>query len=191
MDANCLLGERQSVALPNRRPRRKLVFSGAFNPLHDGHRRMVEIAADRCSAPVVMELSIANVDKPTLDFLEIADRLAALGDFPVLLTRAPTFVEKAARRAGRHVRRRRRHDRPHRRRKILRRQPSKNATPRSPAIAARGCRFLVFGRAVDGRFVLPSELNLPRQLRELCDEVRESEFRCDISLHRIARPQLE
>ena len=86
---------------------------------------MAEIAAARCGAPVTLELSIANVDKPTLDFLEIDDRLAGLSDYPVLLTRAATFVEKAASRAGGRVRRRRRHDCPDRRREILRREPRK------------------------------------------------------------------
>lgn len=174
-----LLGERQSVgyriaAAP------QLVFSGAFNPPHEGHRRIIEIAADRCNAEVVMELSIVNVDKPTLDFVEIADRLESLGDAPVLLTRAPTFVEKASVVPGAtfvvgadtiaRIADEKYYD------GKLEKRDSAIA-----AIAARGCRFLVFGRAVDGRFLLPSELNLPRQLRELCDEVRESEFRCDLS----------
>jgi hypothetical protein len=48
------------------------------------------------------------------------------------------------------------------------------------AIAARGCRFLAFGRVFDGRFMLPSELNLPSQLRGMCEEVCESDFRQDV-----------
>jgi len=174
-----LLGKRQSVeyriaAAP------KLVFSGAFNPPHEGHRRIIKVAADRCNSEVAMELSIVNVDKPTLDFIEIADRLENFGSAPVLLTRAPTFVEKAALVpgstfvVGADT--------------IARIADEKyydgNLDKRDSAIAAiasRGCRFLVFGRAVEGRFILPSDLNLPRQLRELCDEVRESEFRCDVS----------
>jgi hypothetical protein len=48
-------------------------------------------------------------------------------------------------------------------------------------IAERGCRFLVFGRELDGRFVTLGDLNLPTELRRLCDEVPESEFREDVS----------
>jgi hypothetical protein len=48
-------------------------------------------------------------------------------------------------------------------------------------IATRGCRFLVFGREMDGRFLTLGELNLPESLRRLCDEVPEAEFRDDVS----------
>lgn len=174
-----LLGTRQSV--PYRldgSPR--AVFSGAFNPLHDAHRRMAELASARLSVPVAMELSIANVDKPTLDFLEIESRLAALSNFPVLLTRAPTFIEKAALLpgavfvVGADT--------------IARIADEKyyggDRQKRDSAIAgiaSRGCRFLVFGRVCDGRFVLPSDLGLPSQLRGMCDEVPANVFRFDIS----------
>lgn len=174
-----LLGERQTVEYRLAAPPRVL-FSGAFNPLHDGHRRMAELAAARLDAPVALELSIANVDKPTLDFLELESRLAGLGDFPVLLTRAPTFVEKAALVpgatfvVGADT--------------IVRIAEEKyyggDRQKRDSAIAAiasRGCRFLVFGRQCDGRFVLPSELGLPSQLRAMCDEVPPNLFRFDIS----------
>jgi nicotinamide mononucleotide (NMN) deamidase PncC len=173
-----LLAQRQSV--PYRidgSPR--VIFSGAFNPLHAGHRRMAKIASARCGAPVIMELSIANVDKPTLDFLEIESRLAGLSDDPVLLTRAATFVEKAALVpgavfvVGADT--------------IARIADEKyydgNCEKRDSAIALiaiQGCRFLAFGRVADGRFMLPSDLNLPSQLRDLCEEVGESEFRQDV-----------
>jgi len=173
-----LLGERQSVQYRVDRPP-QVVFSGAFNPIHDGHRRMVELAAARCGSPVALEISIANVDKPLLDFVEIDDRLAGLGDQPVVLSRAATFAEKAALYpeavfvVGADT--------------IARIADEQyyggSCEKRDSAIAtlaARGCRFLVFGRAVDGRFLLPSELNLPSQLRGMCEEVCESEFRHDI-----------
>ena len=169
-----LLGKRATVAYRIDHPM-QIIFSGAFNPLHDGHRRMAAIAAARYGAPVTMELSIANVDKPTLDFLEIADRLAGLSDRPVLLTRAATFVEKAA---------------------LLPRTifvvgadtmarigdvkyydgSSEKRNAAIAAIAKQGCRFLVFGRVVDGSFRTASNLGLPPSLRALCEEVPESEF---------------
>jgi len=173
-----LLGKRQSVQYRLEGTPRA-VFSGAFNPLHAGHRRMAELAAARCGSPVALEISIANVDKPLLDFIEIDDRLAGLGDYPVLFSRAATFAEKAvlypkavfvvgadtiARIADE-------------------RYYGGSRERRDSAIgtlAARGCRFLVFGRVADGRFLLPSDLNLPSQLRGMCEEVCESEFRQDV-----------
>jgi nicotinamide mononucleotide (NMN) deamidase PncC len=161
-----------------------ILFPGAFNPLHKGHQQMAKVAAKRCGKPVTFELSVANVDKPPLDFIEIADRLGQLPNDRVLLTRAPTFVEKAEIapasifvvgidtlvRIGDPV--------------YYDNDPAK----RDAAIAAirdRRCRFLVFGRAVDGAFSHLSDFDVPPELRELCDEVREAEFREDISSTRL------
>jgi len=72
----------------------KLLFPGAFNPLHDGHRQMMAIAEEVTGLTGAYELSVANVDKPFLDYREIERRLAQF-DRPVWLTRLPTFIEKA------------------------------------------------------------------------------------------------
>ena len=162
----------------------RAVFPGAFNPPHEGHRRMARLAAKRLGCPVAFELSITNVDKPPLDFVEIDERLAQLrgetGDETILLTDAPTFRAKAS---------------------LF---PSctfvvgadtiaRIADPKyysgEPAgfpvaiqqIADSGCRFLVFGRAIDERFRTLSDLELPAMLRALCDEVPAEEFREDLS----------
>ena len=172
-----LLGERQFVGATTHEPHRA-VFSGAFNPLHAGHRRIAEVATKRLDVPVSLELSTTNVDKPPLDFLEIDDRLRQLADFSVILTRAPTFVEKAAIFPGSTF--------------VVGADTiariadvayyNANAASRDAAIATiakSGCRFLVFGRNVDGRFITLANLDLPASLRKLCDEVPESEFRDD------------
>lgn len=72
----------------------KLLFPGAFNPLHDGHREMLTIAEELTGLSGAYELSIANPDKPFLDYREIEQRLAQFNR-PVWLTRLPTFIEKA------------------------------------------------------------------------------------------------
>ncbi len=173
-----LLGDRTSVAIHDEVSH--VLFPGAFNPLHEGHLRMAEVAQAHYGVPVTFELSITNVDKAPLDFIELADRLEPLADRPVLLTRAPTFAEKAKMSPycvfviGIDT--------------LIRiadlRYYGGDALQRDDAIAAianQGCRFLVFGRMVDEQFVRLSDIELPTALRELCEEVPESHFRADLS----------
>ncbi len=167
----------------------KAVFPGAFNPLHVGHAQMAEVAFKVLGVQVAYEISIANVDKPPLDFIEIDSRLAqfAAGD-AVWLTRAPLFVEKAElfpdttfvvgcdtiERIGQ-----------------LRYYEGR-ASAREAAIAqiaAHGCRFLVFGRETAGKFQTLGDLEIPSSLAALCQEVPESVFRQDISSTEMRRSQ--
>jgi nicotinic acid mononucleotide adenylyltransferase len=161
---------------------RRAIFPGAFNPLHDGHHTMARLAADRLDVPVEFELSIHNVDKPPLDYLEMADRAAQFADDETLwLTRAPTFDEKSrlfsdstfvvgadtiARIAD----------------PKYYEDDERTMYAAVERIASRGCRFLVFGRRnADGEFESLSQLDLPPQLSAICDEVPEDEFRADVS----------
>ena len=48
------------------------------------------------------------------------------------------------------------------------------------AIAARGCRFLVFGRNVGRGFIGLADLDLPPVVRPLCRAVTPAQFRTDI-----------
>ena len=141
---------------------------------------MAQIADERLGQPVMFELSITNVDKPPLDFIEISDRLQQFAGQRVLLTDAPHFVEKARIApgctfvVGVDT--------------IVRIGDSKyydgGDAQRAAAIAAidaAGCRFLVFGRSMQGEFHTLSEVAVPDRLRRLCDEVPESVFREDIS----------
>lgn len=87
-----VLGEQLALATEEHDGR--LLFPGAFNPLHEGHRQMLDIAEELTGLAGAYELSVANVDKPFLDYREIEQRLAQF-DRPVWLTRLPTFLEKA------------------------------------------------------------------------------------------------
>jgi nicotinamide mononucleotide (NMN) deamidase PncC len=176
-----LLGQRACVRSNELQTGNTLaLFPGAFNPIHTAHRQMAEIAASRLGRPVFFELSITNVDKPPLDFIEIADRLQQFDKQNVLLTRAPKFVEKARlapgctfvvgldtiERIG-----------------DTKYYPG-GTSERDAAlaeIAGAGCRFLVFGRGGKGEFRTLAQLNLPTALSAICDEVPESVFRADIS----------
>lgn len=176
-----LLGRVESVCMnPTGRPP-KIVMPGAFNPLHDGHRRMCQLAQEILHEPVALELSIANVDKPPLDFVEIDQRLRR---FPpeqtIYLTRAATFEEKsrlfhgATFVVGADTLER-----------IAALQYyGDDAATRQAAldqIAGRGCWFLVFGRDLGKGFVRIADLELPETLRAVCREVPPEVFRDDIS----------
>jgi hypothetical protein len=159
--------------------RRRIVFPGAFNPLHEGHRQMAALAAARLGAPVDFELSITNVDKAPLDFIEIERRAEQFAESTVVLTAAPTFVEKARLFRGATfvvgvdtIAR------------IAEPRYYGSASQRDAALAelkSLGTRFLVFGRAKEGRLATLAEMQLPGDLAELCEEVPASEFRKDVS----------
>jgi len=178
-----LLGERSQVCYPASHHAQS-VFPGAFNPPHVGHKRIAAIAAERLGCPVSYELSITNVDKPPLDFFEIDTRLKQLRDFdgqtPILLSDAPTFPAKAALFPGCTF-------------VVGADTIARIANPKYyrgeatgfaaaiQQIADGGCRFLVFGRQLQGKFCVLSDIELPQALLDLCDEVSAADFREDIS----------
>jgi nicotinamide mononucleotide (NMN) deamidase PncC len=162
-------------------PSSAAVLSGAFNPLHVGHRRIADVGADLLKKPVIMEITILNPDKPPLDYYEIDRRTK---QFPpeqqVCLTRAATFVEKARLFPGatflvgadtlrRIAMNRYYHD------------DSAACRTSLEYIAQRGCRFLVFGRNMGTGFMQLADLDLPDVLRNICRDVPPEIFREDVS----------
>jgi len=159
----------------------RAVFPGAFHPLHDGHRRMMQIAKEIVGQPPAAELSILNVDKPPLDYIEIEHRLEQFpAETAVYLTRAAGFEAKSRLFPGATF--------------IVGADTLRRiAEPRYyggdaaacrraiEQIAARGCGFLVFGRDSGEGFVGLPDLELPETLRALCREVPSEDFREDIS----------
>ena len=158
----------------------EVIFPGAFNPLHSGHRGMANYAAQRLGKPVIFELCIRNVDKPPLNYHDIHTRLAQFDSGEeIWLTNTPTFVEKARAigpvtfvvgvdtvvRIGE-----------------PRYYASKAECEASLAeLAATGCRFLVFGRLHGDAFTTLADVELPSALAVLCDGVGEDEYRHDLS----------
>lgn len=157
----------------------RLLFPGAFNPLHHAHQRMLDIAEARTGLPGAFELSVANVDKPLLDYREIERRLSQF-DKPVWLTRLPTFLEKARQfpqttfvvgvdTLMRVVEPRYYGD------------SEANRDAALAELAKLGTRFVVFGRELASGFVALSDLALPEDLATRCIEIPKAEFSEDVS----------
>ncbi|XP_057482061.1 uncharacterized protein LOC130768992 isoform X3 [Actinidia eriantha] len=55
---------------------RKIILSGSFNPLHEGHLKLLEVAASICGDGYpCFEISAVNADKPPLTVSQIQDRV--------------------------------------------------------------------------------------------------------------------
>jgi hypothetical protein len=157
------------------------VLPGSFNPVHEGHWALAELAERLLGAPVVFELSIDNADKPSLPEEEVRRRLAQFAwRAPVVLTRAPIFARKAsllpgttfvvgADTATRII--------------APRYYVSETAlTAALQNIRAHNCRFLVAGR-VDGsgKYLGLEDLAVPAEFRDLFTGIPASTFRVDQS----------
>ncbi|MCY4129480.1 MAG: hypothetical protein OXG15_09620 [Gammaproteobacteria bacterium] len=158
------------------------VLPGAFNPLHDGHRRMRELAEERLNQRVVFELSVRNVDKPDLDFIDINERIEQFDAAEYVLTNQPTFIEKARllfnATGGTFVVGTDTLSRIDHARYYTSRQHRDEAIAELSNI---GIRFLVFGRLEGSKFLTLDDLELGSDLLRLCDGVTASDFRADVS----------
>lgn len=160
------------------------IFPGSFNPIHQGHLTMLDMAESRLGSRVALEISVQNVDKPSLDYIELEDRLGRIGQSrpgqAVWLTQTPFFEEKSELFRGatfvvgadtlrRFAELRFYHESTHRLHDVLR------------IIGFHQCRFLVFARKEESGIESLRTLNVPDMLRSLADEVPESEFTMRIS----------
>ena len=168
-------------------PRRRRVgalLSGAFDPVHDGHRGMAAAAAELIGTEVAYELPVLNADKSPLDAAEAHRRAAQfLGRADLWLTRAALYTDKAALFpgtvfvVGADTAAR-----------VL--QPSYyGGEPQMrqalAAIGAAGCRFLVAARPQPAGLLTLGRLRAPAALRPLFSEIPPGRFCLDRSSSRI------
>jgi hypothetical protein len=156
------------------------LLSGSFNPLHVGHERLVQAAAEFLGFTVGFELPVRNADKPALDWLEVERRAAQFaGGPPLVLSAAPLFEEKAALFPGcvfvvgidTALR-------------LLDPKYYAGEAGRDRSlqmIRDAGCSFLVAGRATGGTYQELDTGSLPAAAKGLLRRLPESAFRIDIS----------
>jgi nicotinamide mononucleotide (NMN) deamidase PncC len=162
-------------------PKPAALLCGSFNPLHDGHVRLAEVAARLLGVHVAFELTLQNADKPAMP-IEEAERRARqfVGRGPLWFTAAPTFAAKSALfpgttwvvgadTAARIV------------------QPRfyGDESERDAALAGlceRGCRFLVAGREdAAGAFLSLDQIDMPTPFRDLFVAIPATDFHMEIS----------
>ncbi|XP_058087805.1 uncharacterized protein LOC131234843 isoform X2 [Magnolia sinica] len=77
---------------------RKIILSGSFNPLHDGHLKLLEVASSICGDGLpCFEISAINADKPPLTVSQIKDRVKQFEKTgkTVIISNQPYFYKKA------------------------------------------------------------------------------------------------
>ena len=168
-------------AMVANKPIEAAVLAGSFNPMHQGHEGLAHVAAQMLETRVVFEVSVVNADKPPLEEREVRRRLKQFhGKWKVILTRAPTFQEKAAVLPGCTF--------------VLGWDTAERLvdpwyyadreTAMSEALSrirAAGCRFLVAGRLHEGSFHTLADVPIPLGFEDLFEAMPESGFRMDIS----------
>lgn len=159
------------------------ILSGSFNPLHDGHRALLHTAISVTGKPGSFELSVINVDKPTIPYHVVRQRAIQFNTPSLLLSRAPRFIDKAQLMPGSTfvlgydtaIR-------------LLDRKyyVNGNIDDMFRQIANTGCTFLVAGRRMEGQpFQLFDVESVPTRWRHLFETLDEATFRYDISSSQI------
>ncbi len=164
----------------------RVIFPGAFNPIHEGHQQIIDSAKRHYDCDVILEVSVTNVEKHPLNFIEIDRRCRDIAPRAYVLTNAPTFLQKSSLFPGC---------------KFIvgtdtliriadpafynNSEASRDAALR--VFKERQHEFLVFGREEQGAFTTLRELKIPDELRALSVGIPESEFRVDQSSSDIRR----
>ena len=153
-----------------------LLLPGSFNPFHLGHQGLLEVAEKKAKRAGFLELSLTNVDKPELDINSVLMRLNNIPEeIPIILTRAPTFMEKIELFPGAFfavgydtIAR------------VL--DPSyNNVSEVLEKCLSLECKFVVAGRLFNNKFLSLKNLDIDSRYSQLFIPISEKIFRKDLS----------
>ena len=164
----------------------RVVLSGSFGPLHEGHERLAAAAAAILGRRYAFEISVVNVEKPPLPARELAERLGQFRDrHTVIVSRAATFVGKSDAMPGTAFAIG--YDTAVRLFEECFYPPPGADAGGDPVLAAlhhvrsNDCSFAVAGRLLAGCFRTLCDLDVPGGYGDMFTEIPETAFREDIS----------